>query len=253
MMHNTKSLRPVGHELRMSARILLVEDDPKLARSLRRGLEEEGFAVDWAADGEQADHAVTCTRYDAVILDLMLPKLDGLSLIRDWRERGLGMNILVVSACGSLHDRVRGLDLGADDYLPKPFALEELLARVRALVRRQVGRDSQVLRVHDLEIDLTLRVARRGGQEIRLTPREFLLLEYLARHRGKVLTRTMIWNRLYDQNEECTSNVIDVYIRYLRNKIDRGFDLPLILTRWGEGYMMRGDEPASGESKDRGL
>lgn len=253
MMHNTKSLRPVGHELRMSARILLVEDDPKLARSLRRGLEEEGFAVDWAADGEQADHAVTCTRYDAVILDLMLPKLDGLSLIRDWRERGLGMNILVVSACGSLHDRVRGLDLGADDYLPKPFALEELLARVRALVRRQAGRDSQVLRVHDLEIDLTLRVARRGGQEIRLTPREFLLLEYLARHRGKVLTRAMIWNRLYDQNEECTSNVIDVYIRYLRNKIDRGFDLPLILTRWGEGYMMRGDEPASGESKDRGL
>jgi DNA-binding response OmpR family regulator len=181
-------------------------------------------------------------QYDAILLDLMLPQREGRELLRSWRERGIDTNVLIVSARGTLQDRVQGLDLGADDYLTKPFEFDELMARLRALLRRPKTKGAVVLRIEDLEIDVTHRTVRRAGQEIRLTPREFLLLEYLARNRGRVVTRSMIWNCLYDQNGECSSNVIDVYIRYLRNKIDRGFDRPLILTRWGEGYFMPGDD-----------
>src|SRR5262245_28771480 len=172
----------------------------------------------------------------------MLPGTDGFSLIQRWRARGLGTHILVLSARGALDDKVRGLDLGADDYVTKPFDLEELLARLRALVRRGHQVKSSVVKVFDLEIDTIARRVWRSGQEIQLTPREFRLLEFLAYNRGKVVTRTMIWEHLYDENDESTSNVIDVYIRYLRNKLDKGFDPPLILTRWGEGYMLRGAE-----------
>ncbi len=224
-------------------RVLLVEDHKPLVRALKKGLEEEGFAVDTAYDGEEGDYKARTANYDAIVLDLMLPRKDGLSLLQGWRREGLKAHVLVLTARGTIDDKVKGLDLGADDYLTKPFELEELLARIRALVRRGHQVKDPVLRIYDLEIDTAARVVKRGGQAIHLTPREYALLEFLAFHRGRVVTRSMIWEHLYDEHDESTSNVVDVYIRYLRNKIDRGFDPPLILTRWGEGYLLRGDEP----------
>ncbi len=223
-------------------RVLLVEDYKPLVRALRQGLEEENFAVDVAMDGEEADIKARNTEYDVIILDLMLPKIDGLTLLQRWRKAGIKTHVIVLTARGSVEEKVKGLDVGADDYMTKPFELEELLARVRALIRREHNVKSPVIRVHDLEIDTAARTVKRAGQAIQLTPREYSLLEFLAYHRGKVATRTMIWEHLYDEQDESTSNVVDVYIRYLRNKIDKGFDLPLILTRWGEGYMLRGEE-----------
>jgi DNA-binding response OmpR family regulator len=225
-------------------RVLLVEDYKPLVRALRQGLEEEGFAVDVAYDGEEGDFKANSAEYDAIILDLMLPKEDGLSLLQRWRRKGKQTHVLVLTARGSLEDRVRGLDIGADDYLTKPFELEELLARLRALIRRGHQAKDPVLRVRDLEIDTAARTVKRAGQLIHLTPREYSLLHFLAYHRGKVVSRSMIWEHLYDEHDENTSNVVDVYIRYLRNKIDKGFDPPLIMTRWGEGYQLRGDDEA---------
>jgi DNA-binding response OmpR family regulator len=222
--------------------VLLIEDHRPLVRALRQGLEEEGFAVDTAYDGEEGNYKAQTSQYDVIILDLMLPKEDGLSLLQRWRRAGLNTHVLVLTAKGSIEDKVRGLDLGADDYLTKPFQLEELLARLRALLRRTHQVKDPVIRVADLEIDTSARTVKRAGQTIHLTPREYALLQFLAYHRGKVVSRSMIWEHLYDEHDENTSNVVDVYIRYLRNKIDKGFDPPLILTRWGEGYMLRGDE-----------
>jgi DNA-binding response OmpR family regulator len=223
-------------------RVLLIEDHKPLVRALKQGLEEEGFAVDTAHDGEEGDYKARTAEYDVIILDLMLPKEDGLSLLQRWRRGGLTTHVLVLTARDSLDDKVRGLDLGADDYLTKPFELEELIARLRALIRRTHQVKDPILRVFDLEIDTAARTVKRAGQPIHLTPREYALLEFLAFHRGRVVTRTMIWEHLYDEHDENTSNVVDVYIRYLRNKIDKGFDPPLILTRWGEGYLLRGEE-----------
>ncbi|HKI32413.1 MAG TPA: response regulator transcription factor [Gemmataceae bacterium] len=223
-------------------RVLLVEDHKPLVRALRQGLEEEGLAVDVALDGEEADFKARSAQYDAIVLDIMLPKKDGLTLLKEWRQEGIKTHVLMLTARGTLEDKVRGLDSGADDYLTKPFALEELLARLRALIRRGHEVKDPVLRVHDLEIDTATRTVKRGGQAIHLTPREYALLQFLAFHRGRVVSRTMIWEHLYDEHDESTSNVVDVYIRYLRNKIDKGFESPLILTRWGEGYLLRGDD-----------
>jgi DNA-binding response OmpR family regulator len=223
-------------------KVLLIEDHKPLARALKQGLEEEGFAVDAATDGEEGHYKATTSSYDVIILDLMLPKVDGLTLLQSWRKLGLNTHVLVLTAKGTLEDKVRGLDTGADDYLAKPFELEELLARLRALIRRGHHVKTPVLRVRDLEIDTAARTVRRGGKDIHLTPREYALLEFLAYHQGKVVSRPMIWEHLYDEEDENTSNVVDVYIRYLRNKIDKGFDQPLILTRWGEGYMLRGED-----------
>lgn len=223
-------------------RVLLIEDHKPLVRVLRQGLEEEGFAVDTALDGEEGDFKARSAQYDVIILDLMLPKKDGLTLLREWRSSGLSAHVLVLTAKGMLEDKVRGLDIGADDYLTKPFELEELLARLRALIRRTHQVKDPVLRIRDLEIDTAARSVKRAGQTIHLTPREYALLQFLAYHRGKVVSRTMIWEHLYDEYDENTSNVVDVYIRYLRNKIDKGFDPPLIVTRWGEGYQLLGEE-----------
>jgi DNA-binding response OmpR family regulator len=222
-------------------RVLLIEDHKPLVRALKQGLEEEGFAVDSAYDGQEGDYKARSAEYDVIILDLMLPKEDGLSLLQRWRREGVKTHILVLTARSSIEDKVRGLDLGADDYLTKPFELGELLARLRALVRRGHQVKDPILRIHDLEIDTGARTVKRAGQPIHLTPREYALLQFLAFHQGRVVTRTKIWEHLYDEHDESTSNVVDVYIRYLRNKIDKGFDQPLILTRWGEGYLLRGD------------
>ena len=223
-------------------RVLLVEDHKPLVRALRQGLEEEGLAVDVALDGEEADFKARTSQYDAIVLDIMLPKKDGLTLLKEWRQAGLKAHVLMLTARGTLDDKVKGLDTGADDYLTKPFELEELLARLRALLRRGHDVKDPVIRVHDLEIDTATRTVKRGGQAIHLTPREYALLQFLAFHRGRVVTRTMIWEHLYDEHDENTSNVVDVYIRYLRNKIDKGFEPPLIMTRWGEGYLLRGED-----------
>jgi DNA-binding response OmpR family regulator len=223
-------------------RVLLVEDNKQLARALRQGLEEEGFAIDGAEDGEEADQKARSTNYDAIILDLMLPKRDGLSLLKGWRSSGMKTHVLVLTARGTLEDKVRGLDTGADDYLTKPFELEELLARLRALVRRGHHVKDPILKVHDLAIDTAARTVKRAGKAVHLTPKEYALLEFLAFHHGKVVTRSMIWEHLWDEHDESVSNVVDVYIRYLRNKIDKDFSPPLILTRWGEGYMLRGED-----------
>jgi DNA-binding response OmpR family regulator len=222
--------------------MLLVEDHKPLVRALRQGLEEEGLAVDVAMDGEEADFKARTAEYDAIVLDIMLPKKDGLTLLKEWRQSGLKAHVIMLTARGTLEDKVRGLDSGADDYLTKPFELEELLARLRALLRRGHEVKDPVIRAHDLEIDTATRTVKRKGQAIHLTPREYALLQFLAFHRGRVVSRTMIWEHLYDEHDENTSNVVDVYIRYLRNKIDKGFDPPLILTRWGEGYLLRGDD-----------
>jgi DNA-binding response OmpR family regulator len=232
-------------------RILLVEDHKPLVRALRQGLEEEGFAVDIAYDCDEANVKALSIAYDVIVLDIMLPKGDGLSMLREWRAKGLTTHVLLLTARGSLEDKVRGLDLGADDYMTKPFELDELLARIRALIRRGYQIKDPILRIYDLAIDTATHTARRGGQPIHLTPREYSLLEFLAFNRGKVVTRSMIWEHLYPDHDESTSNVVDVYIRYLRNKIDKGFDPPLILTRWGEGYMLRGeDTPPSIQSSE---
>ncbi|CAN5153698.1 response regulator transcription factor [soil metagenome] len=223
-------------------RVLLVEDQLPLSKALRQGLEEEGFAVDTALDGEEADAKASTTNYDVVVLDIMLPKIDGLTLLKKWRAAGVTSHILMLTAKTSLGDKITGLDTGADDYLTKPFELDELLARIRALVRRGHKQKDPIIRIHDLTLDTAARSAERAGQKIHLTPREYALLEFLAFHRGAVVTRTMIWEHLYDEYDENTSNVVDVYIRYLRNKIDKGFEFPLILTRWGEGYMLRGED-----------
>ncbi len=222
-------------------KILLVEDHKLLARSLKQALEEDGFAVDLAVAGDEADAKARGAIYDVVILDLMLPKIDGLTLLKGWRKDGFTFHVLILTAMGTLEDKVLGLNLGADDYLPKPFELTEFLARVRALVRRGHQAKDPILRIHDLEIDTGARSVRRAGKDIYLTPREFSLLRFLCYHRGKVVTRSMVWEHLYDENDDNTSNVVDVYIRYLRNKIDKNFTPSLILTRWGEGYMIKGD------------
>jgi DNA-binding response OmpR family regulator len=231
-----------GRSGRVVVRVLFIEDHKPLVRALKQGLEEEGFAVDTAYDGEEGNYKAQTANYDVIILDLMLPKEDGLSLLQRWRREGINTHVLVLTARGSIEDKVKGLDLGADDYLTKPFQLEELLARLRALIRRRHQVKDPVLRIHDLEIDTAARTVKRAGQPIHLTPREYALLQFLAFHRGKVVTRSMIWEHLYDEHDENTSNVVDVYIRYLRTKIDKGFEPPLILTRWGEGYMLRGEE-----------
>ena len=228
--------------VRFIVRVLLIEDHKPLVRALRQGLEEEGFAVDVAYDGEEASFKAHAAEYDVIVLDLMLPKKDGITLLQEFRKAGLKTHILILTARGSIEDKVKGLDIGADDYMAKPFELEELLARLRALVRRGHEVKNPIMKVFDLEIDTAARSVKRGGKSIHLTPREFALLQFLAFHRGKVVTRSMIWEHLYDEHDENTSNVVDVYIRYLRNKIDKEQPVPLILTRWGEGYMLKGDD-----------
>ncbi len=218
-------------------RVLVVEDEARVRSFIKRGLIEAGMAVDTAGDGDQALAEGLGFDYDAIVLDLTLPGLDGLEVLRQLRARGCAVPVLILTARDSVDDRVRGLDRGADDYLVKPFAFPELLARLRALVRRGTPL-AEVIEIGDLRIELASRRVERGGQPIELTAKEFALLEYLARHAGEVVTRTMISEHVWDINFDTLSNVIDVYIRYLRRKIDDPFPEKLIRTRRGVGYVL---------------
>ncbi len=220
-------------------RILVVEDDPDVGGFVRQGLREQGFAVDLVADGEEGlDHASTGV-YDALILDRMLPRLDGLDLLRRLRGKGVATPVLFLSARTAVADRVAGLDAGADDYLLKPFSFAELLARIRVILRRGPDTSPPVLQVADLRLDPATRVVERAGRRIDLSSKQFALLEYLMRHAGQVVSRTMILEHVWDFDFDGLTNVVDVHINRLRNKVDRDFDRPLIQTLRGVGYAVR--------------
>ncbi|RMH51675.1 MAG: response regulator [Zetaproteobacteria bacterium] len=224
-------------------KILVVEDEERVARFMQKGLREEGHAVDVAHDGEEGGFLAEVNDYDLIILDLMLPKKNGLTMCREIRDRGVSTPVLMLTARDSVEDRVRGLDSGADDYLVKPFAFEELLARVRALLRRRSETRSPILKIADLELDPMSRMVTRAGKGIRLTTKEYALLEYMMRNPRKVLSRTLIGEHVWDMNFDPESNVIDVYISHLRAKIDRGFDPPLLHTLRGQGYILTDQPP----------
>jgi DNA-binding response OmpR family regulator len=228
-------------------RLLVAEDHQTLARSIASGLREEGYAVDLTFDGVEADHLLRVNDYDLAVLDIMLPGKDGWAIIRDLRHQGRKTPILCLTSRDGVDDRARGLDLGADDYLIKPFAWAELLARVRALIRRAHGHASPIIRVGDLEVDTAAKTVRRAELPINLTAREYALLHYLAERAGQVVSRSEIWEHIYDQYDESSSNVVDVYVGYLRNKIDKPFDTKLIHTRRGLGYVLSAD-PQGGET-----
>ncbi len=223
-----------------SMRLLIVEDDRDAAAYLVKGLKESGHVVDHAADGVEGLALSRAQTYDVAIVDRMLPRLDGLNLVQKMREEGNQVPVLFLSALGEIDDRVKGLKAGGDDYLPKPYAFVELLARVDALVRRRQPEQVQTkLVVGDLELDLLSRSASRGGHAIDLQPREFLLLEYLMRHAGQVVTRTMLLENVWDYHFDPQTNVIDVHISRLRAKIDKGFADALLHTVRGAGYCLR--------------
>ncbi len=223
-------------------RILLVEDELSAARMLAKGLREQGYAVDIAADGEEALYRTSINDYDLVILDLMLPRKDGLAVCRELRAGGSGLPVLMLTARDAVPDRIAGLDTGADDYLSKPFDFHELLARVRALLRRGPVLRPETIQVADLTIDTRARQVRRGGRPVELTTKEFALLDYLARNVDQVVGRASIAEHVWDENFDPFSNLIEVYILRLRRKLDDGQSRKLLRTLRGEGYMLTSGE-----------
>lgn len=221
-------------------RILVIEDDAEVAAYIEKGLDESGHSVDTAANGKQGLLLATSEEYDAMVIDRMLPGLDGLTIVKSVRAAGINTSILILSALGEVDDRVDGLKAGADDYLNKPFAFSELYARLEALQRRSspAFKMETALNVADLELDLLSRTASRAGRKIDLQPREFRLLEYLMRHAGQVVTRTMLLEHVWDYHFDPQTNVIDVHISRLRSKIDKGYDIHLLQTVRGAGYMI---------------
>jgi two-component system OmpR family response regulator len=224
-------------------RLLIVEDDARVARLLQRGLGDEGHAVDYARDAAAALERTSITAYDAIVLDVMLPRLDGFGACAELRRRGVWAPVLMLTARDAVEDRVKGLDSGADDYLTKPFSLAELAARLRALTRRAAPERPAVVEVGDLRLDPATLTAERAGQSVELSPKEFALLEALMRRPGHVLSRHQLLEHAWDYGYEHRSNVIDVYIRYLREKIDRPFDCDSIETVRGVGYRLRLPQP----------
>jgi DNA-binding response OmpR family regulator len=219
-------------------RVLVVEDFPPLRKTVVQGLREAGYAVDEAADGEQALWHARSDEHDVIVLDLMLPKVNGLSVLKTLRDRRSPSHVLILTARDTNEDKVKGLELGADDYLVKPFHFAELLARVKALVRRKYDAKTTLLRVGDLEIDLSRRAVRRGSEAIDLSGREYGLLEFLALNMDRIVSRTDLWQHVYDFNASPESNVVDVYIKRLRAKIERPDKPRLIHTRRGQGYIL---------------
>lgn len=220
-------------------RILIVEDEKKVAGFIKKGLEEETYAVDVAYDGEEGFHLASMNQYDLIILDLMLPKIDGLEVLTRLRDKKVSTPILLLTAKDAVEDKVTGLNKGADDYLTKPFAFSELLARIRSLLRRGQVETKTELKVGDLRLDMVSHKVSREGEEIELTGKEYSLLEYFMRNEGKVLTRTMIAEHVWDYNFDTFTNVIDVYVNHLRKKIDKKYPAKLLHTLRGVGYVMR--------------
>jgi heavy metal response regulator len=220
-------------------RILVVEDEKKVANFVKKGLQEEGYAVDVVYNGRDGLNFATDQSYDLIILDIYLPGIDGLTILKKLRDVKVKTPVLLLTVRATIEDKVLGLNSGADDYLTKPFAFEELIARVRALLRRKRDADTTVIQVADLILDPVRRIITRGGQEIVLTLKEFSLLEYFMRNAGRVLTRTMIIDHVWNYDFDTETNVIDVYVNYLRKKIDAGHDVKLIHTVRGVGYILK--------------
>jgi len=222
-------------------RILLVEDEPRVSSFIIKGLRDQSYAVDLAVDGEEALFKVGINDYDVIILDVMLPVKDGFQVCHEVRNQGVKIPVLMLTARDAVEDRVRGLDTGADDYLSKPFDFNELLARIRALLRRAKQIRPEILQIADLQLNTTNHLVIRGGERISLTAKEYALLEFFMLQAGKIVGRREIAEHVWDENFDPFSNIIDVYVRRLRRKIDEGFDKPLIHTRRGEGYIMAAD------------
>jgi heavy metal response regulator len=220
-------------------RILLIEDEKKIAGFIKRGLMEEKYVVDTAFDGEQGLYLAEVNPYDLIILDIMLPLKDGISVCEELRGKHIDIPVLMLTAKNEVNDKVRGLNCGADDYLTKPFAFAEFLARVRALIRRKTGNKSTVLKAADLQLDQLTHRVTRAGKEIELTTKEYMLLEYLMLNANTVVTRTMISEHVWHEDFDSFTNVIDVYINYIRKKIDRDFTKKLIHTIRGTGYILK--------------
>jgi len=220
-------------------RVLIVEDEKKTASFVKKALQAEGFAADVCHDGDEALAVARATPFDVIVLDIMLPGRDGLGVLRQLRERKNPTPVLLLSARGEVNERVEGLNAGADDYLPKPFELSELVARVRALTRRQHDQKFTVLRVADLTLDTTTHRAERGGRTIELTTREYRLLEFLMRSAGRLCARMMILEKVWDYDFDPGTNLVDVYVRRLRDKIDADFEIKLLHTVRGSGYLLK--------------
>lgn len=221
-------------------RILIVEDEKSLADIVKKGLEEEGYTVDVAYNGEDGLYMAENEPSDLIVLDIMLPVIDGMTILKRIRKAGIKIPVLMLTAKDTIMDKVSGLDSGADDYLTKPFSFEELLARIRALLRRDSGVKTSIVEIGDLVIDMATHEVKREGKDILLSPKEYALLEYMAINRNKALSRTSLTEHLYDHDFDLDSNVIDVFINRIRNKIDRGFDKKLIHTVRGAGYILKG-------------
>lgn len=220
-------------------RILIAEDEKSLNRIIAKQLKAAGYSVDCAFNGEEAYDLISMTDYDAAVFDVMMPKIDGFALLRKIRNEGNNLPVLFLTARDSIEDRVEGLDIGADDYLVKPFAFEELLARIRVLIRKNSVSNSSIITVADLTVDISSRKVTRGGKDILLSAKEYELLQYLAVNNGIVLSREKIEDHIWNYDYEGGTNVVDVYIRYLRKKIDEGYDKKLIHTVRGMGYVLR--------------
>jgi two-component system, OmpR family, response regulator len=223
-------------------RVLVVEDEKKLASFLRKGLLAENLVVDLMHDGDAAFEQILTQAYDAIILDIMLPGRDGLAILREMRRRHISTPVLLLSARGTVNERVEGLNFGADDYMPKPFSISEVVARIRALLRRASGEHATLMQVADLSLNVVTREATRAGAKVELTNREFALLEYLMAHAGRVITKTALCEHVWEHHFDTGTNVVEVCIQRLRRKIDEGHERKLLHTVRGTGYALRGDE-----------
>lgn len=222
-------------------RVLVIEDDKNLSRILKKGLEENAFVVDASLDGEEGLYMAETYPYDLILLDILLPGVDGLTILKTIRDKKIEVPVVMLTSKADVEDRIKGLNVGADDYVPKPFDFTELLARLKAVIRRNKGKPSSAITIGDLVIDTNSRSAKRADKEIKLSSKEYNLLEYLAFNKDRVVSRTELTEHLYDTEFDLDSNVIDVYINYLRNKIDKGFKKQLLHTVRGAGYIIKED------------